>query len=154
MTEMNGTNLEGCCRLAKVNIFACQNFDSGVNTSAMDTKINKSPYKRCGLVTLPSKYVSNNKAFFFMAYLQQSDVNSSVSKGSTSLSKTNTNFSKGNTRLTKSKSIKQVLHWVLGMCVGNWCTGPEWYVIFHRVLLHTLSRVLLPQQQSTYFKKF
>lgn len=53
-----------------------------------------------------------------MAYLQQSEVNSSVSKGNTSLSKTNTNLSKGNASLTKSKSVKQVLHWVLGMCVG------------------------------------
>jgi len=51
-----------------------------------------------------------------MAYLQQSHVNSSVSKGNTSLSKANTSLSKGSTSLTKSKPIKQVPHWVLGMC--------------------------------------
>lgn len=70
------------------------------------------------MVTSESKWLSNNKAFS-VAYLQQSDVNSSMSKGNTSPSKANTSLSKGSTSLTKSKSIKQVPRWVLGMRVGD-----------------------------------
>lgn len=54
-----------------------------------------------------------------MAYLQQSDGNSSMSKGNIHLSKANTSLSKGGSSLTKSQSIKQVPSWVLGMCVGD-----------------------------------
>jgi len=87
-----------------------------------------------------------------MAYLQQSHVNSSVSKGNTSLSKANTSLSKGSTSLTKSKPIKQVPHWVLGMC--GWLA--HWLRVVCRISQgtteRTLSWVLLPQQQqSTYF---
>lgn len=54
-----------------------------------------------------------------MAYLQQSDVNSNMSKGNASLSKANKNLSKGGSSLAKSQSIKQVPRCVLGVCVGD-----------------------------------
>lgn len=54
-----------------------------------------------------------------MAYFQQSDVNSSMSKGNACLSKANASLSKGSSSLTKSQSVKQVPRWVLGMCVGD-----------------------------------
>lgn len=54
-----------------------------------------------------------------MAYLQQSDVNSNMSKGNACLSKAKTSLSKGGSSLTKSQSIKQVPCWVLGMSVGD-----------------------------------
>lgn len=54
-----------------------------------------------------------------MAYLQQSYVNSNMSKGNARLSKANASLSKGGSSLTKSQSVKQVPRGVLGMCVGD-----------------------------------
>lgn len=111
MARMSRTNLEGCCRFAEVDAVFCQNSAGRVKAFVVRQLFT---LKRFGMET---QHIHSKD--FSMAYLQQSDVNSNMSKGNASLSKANKNLSKGGSSLTKSQSIKQVPHWVLGVCVGD-----------------------------------